>query len=130
LAFIRSLDGALAGSRQSAVSRRSTPLGLGVLYAVVQLDHTILEALAGEQLQGHVAVTARDQWDALSNEDWGHTDDKLVDRLLVKKGGDDLAAAHQPDILARLLSETAHEWADGIVHELNSRWDFRWRRVT
>ena len=24
----------------------------------------------------------------------------------------------------------AHEWADGIVHELNSRWELRWRPVT
>src|SRR5882762_7485477 len=120
------LDGVL---KREAVRVAFRALGLRVLYVVVQLDQTIFEALDGEQLQGYVAGTPRYQWDALPNENWGHTDDKLVDRLLVKKGGDDLAAAHQPDILARLLSETAHKWADGIVHELNSRWDFRWRRV-
>ena len=37
----------------------------------------------------------------------------------VMKGGDDLAAAHQPDILASLLSKMAHEWAD-CVHKLHA----------
>ena len=95
----------------------------------MQLNQTIREALNRVQTQWHVAVTPRYQWNAIPNEHWGHTDDELVDCMLVKKGGDDLAAAHQPDILARLLSETAHKWADGIVHELNSRWDFRRSRV-
>ena len=40
--------------------------------------------------------------------------------LLVEKGGDDLAAAHQPDVLAGLLAKTAHEWADDIVDELHA----------
>src|SRR6266849_2018945 len=90
-----------------------------VLNAVMQLNHTILEAFDGLQIQGHVAETSRYQWNAIPNEHWGHTDDELVDRLLVKKGSDELAAAHQPDILARLLSKTAHEWADCTVHELH-----------
>jgi hypothetical protein len=91
-----------------------------VLNAVMQLNHTILEAFDGLQIQGHVTVTPRYQWNAIPNEDWDHTDDELVDRLLVKKRGDELAAAHQPDILARLLSKTAHEWADCTVHELHA----------
>ncbi len=91
-----------------------------VLNAVMQLNQTILEAFNGVQIQGHVTVTPRYQWNAIPNEHWGHTDDELVDRPLVKKGGDELAAAHQPDILARLLSKTAHEWADCTVHELHA----------
>ncbi len=88
--------------------------------AVMQLNQTIPEAFNGAQIQGHVTVTPRYQWNAIPNEHWDHTDDQLVDRLLVKKGGDEVAAAHQPDILARLLSETAHEWADRAVHELHA----------
>src|SRR6266699_4139453 len=64
------------------------------LNAVMQLNHTILEALNGVQLQGHVTVTPRDQWDAVPNENGDHTDDELVDRLRVKKRGDDLATPH------------------------------------
>ena len=63
----------------------------------MQLNHTILEAFDGLQIQGHVAVTSRYQWNAIPNKHWGHTDDELVDRLLVKKGGDELASAHQPE---------------------------------
>src|SRR2546425_2404329 len=87
---------------------------------VMQLNHTILEAFDGLQIQGHVAVTLRDQWNAIPNEHWGHTDDELVDRLRVKKGGDAVASAHQPDILARLLSKTAYEWADCTADELHA----------
>src|SRR5712691_4820206 len=98
--------------------------------AVMQLNHTILEAINGVQIQGHVTVTSRQQWDALPNENGGHTNDELVDRLRVKKRGDDLAATHQPDILARPLSKTAHEWADCIVHELHAGRGVRWWRMT
>ena len=56
----------------------------------MQLNHTILEAFDGLQIQGHVAVTSRYQWNAIPNEHWGHTNDKLVDRLLVEKGGDEV----------------------------------------
>src|SRR2546422_9114058 len=91
-----------------------------LLNAVMQLNHTILEAINGVQIQGHVTVTPRYQWNAIPNKHRGHTDDELVDRVLVKKRGDDLATAHQPDILARVLSKTAQEWADCIVHELHA----------
>src|SRR6266513_4938542 len=72
----------------------------------------------------------RYQGDAVPNEDGGHNDDELVDRLRVKKRGDDLATAHQPDIPARLLSKTAHEWADCIVHELDAWRGVSGRRMT
>src|SRR5262245_13386132 len=98
--------------------------------AVMQLNQTILEAFNGVQLQGYVTVTPRYQWNAISNKHWGHTDDELVDGVLVKKGGDELAAAHQPDILARMLSKTAYEWADCTVHELHACRGVAWWRVT
>jgi len=90
------------------------------LNAVVQLNQTILEPFNGVQIQGYVTVTPRYQWNAIPNKHRGHTDYELVDRLLVEKGGDELAAAHQPDILAWLLSKTAHECADRTVHELHA----------
>src|SRR6267143_4907356 len=90
----------------------------------MQLNHTILEAINGVQIQGHVTMTPRYQRDAVPNENGDHADDELVDRLRVKKRGDDLSTAHQPDILARLLSKTGHEWADCNVRELHA-----WRGV-
>src|SRR4030095_14367891 len=82
-----------------------------VLNAVMQLNQIILEASKGVQIQGHVTVTPRYQWNVITDKHWSYTDDELVDRVLVKKGGDELAAAHQPDILARMLSKTAYKWA-------------------
>src|SRR5438477_601832 len=91
------------------------------------VEPTILEALNGVQLQRRVTMTPRYQWDAVPNENGDHTDDELVDRLRVKKRGDDLAAPHQPDILARPRSKATHEWPDGIVHELHAWRGVRWR---
>src|SRR5205807_8087450 len=93
----------------------------------MQLNHTILEALNGVQLQRRVTMTPRYQWDAVPNENGDHTDDELVDRLRVKKRGDDLAAPHQPDILARPRSKATHESPDGIVHALHASRGVRWR---
>src|SRR5438876_4859682 len=110
--------------------RHLTPALRLVQNAVMQLNQTILEAFNGVQFQGHMTVTPRNQWNAIPNKHRGDTDDELIDRPLVKKGGDDLAAAHQPDILARLLSETAHEWADCTVHELHAWRGVGWWRMT
>jgi len=96
----------------------------------MQLNHTVLEAFNGVQIQGHVTMTPSYQWNAIPDKYWGNADDELVDRLRVKKRGDELAAAHQPDILARLLSKTAHEWANCIVHEFHAWRGVRWRRMT
>src|SRR5262249_3756944 len=96
--------------------------------AVMQLNQTILEAFNGVQLQGDVTVTPRYQWNAIPNEYGDHTDDELVDHLLVQKGGDELAAAHQPDVLAGMLAKTAYEGADGAADELHAwRGVGRWR---
>ena len=90
------------------------------LNAVAQLNQAILEAFNGVQIQELVTAAPRYQWNPIPDKHWGHTDDELVDRLLVKKGGDELATAHQPDILAWLFSKTAHEWSDCTVHELDA----------
>src|SRR5512143_3832585 len=101
-----------------------------VLHAIMQLNQSVLEALDGLQLQGYVTVTSRDQWDAVADEQRYDTDDELVDRLLVEKGRDEVAAAHQPDVLAGLLSKSAYVGPDRIVHELHARRDIGWRPMT
>src|SRR3989442_1538035 len=90
---------------------------LVVLNAVTQLNQPILEAFDGVQIHAHVAVTPRNEWNAIPNEHRDDTDDERVDRMFVKKGGDELTATHQPDILTTLLPKTAHECADCTVHE-------------
>jgi hypothetical protein len=51
------------------------------------LNQTIFKSFDGSRLQGHVTMTPRYQWDALPNENAGHADDELVDRLRVEKQG-------------------------------------------
>src|SRR6267143_2102756 len=77
------------------------------LYAVMELHQPIFEPFDGVQVQRYVAVTPRDEWNAVPNEHRDDTDDELVDRPLVEKGRDELTAAHQPDVLAGLLSKAA-----------------------
>ena len=41
----------------------------------MQLNHTILEALDGLQIEGHMAMTPSYQWNAIPNENGGHSDE-------------------------------------------------------
>ena len=81
-------------------------------HIVVKLNQPAFKPLGRTQGQGDVAVTSRDQRDAVSDEHWNDADDELVDSIRVEKRGDDLAAAHQPNILACPFSKAIHEWAD------------------
>jgi len=97
--------------------------------AVVQLDQAILEAFGGLQLQGDVTVATTYEWNAVSDKDRNYTDDELVDRILVKKGGDELAASHQPDVLSGLLAKPAYERADWTIHEFHAWRHIDWRSL-
>src|SRR5436190_2385767 len=99
-------------------------------YPVVQLDDAVVEALDGAQVEGHVALTPRDERDAVADEHGDYVDDELVDRARIQKGGDDVATAHQPDVLAKLRSKTVDERADRLAHELHAWRHGGWRRVT
>src|SRR5262249_27090070 len=96
-------------------------------HSVAQLYQAVLETFRGEQLQRHMAGPPRDQGNAVSDEHRDHADDELVDRARVEERRDQLAAPHQPDVLARPLAEAADELADVSAHELDSRWDVRRR---
>ena len=56
-----------------------------LLNAVMQLNYPIVEAFTGLQIQWHVTVTPRYQWNAIANKHRDDTDDELVDRLRVEK---------------------------------------------
>src|SRR5690242_19432401 len=99
---IRRATGAGIDTSEGSAMGARRPSGMA-LNAVMQLNQTILEALGRAQIQRHMAVTRRNQWNAVPDEYRDHTDHELIDRLLVEKGGDELAAPHQPDVLARLL---------------------------
>src|SRR4051812_34095900 len=88
------------------------------LNAIVELDQTVVKALDGFQIERHVLVATRDQRNAVADEDRHYADHELVDRPLVEKGGDEIAAAHQPEVLARRLAMLAHIRADWIADEL------------
>src|SRR4051812_12709920 len=97
---------------------RSCPATCGlVVNAVTKLDHAILKAFDGVQIQEYLSMTPRDEWNAIPDEYRGHRDDKLVDHSFVEERGNELAAAHQPDVFAGLLSKPAHERSDCAADE-------------
>ena len=87
--------------------------------SVVQLHQTIVESFDLPQLQRHLTVTACYQWNTVADEHRHHADDEFVDRLLVEKGRDELAPAHQPDILAGLCPKLPNERANWLVGPLS-----------
>src|SRR3954465_425699 len=90
------------------------------LNSVMQLNQTVVEALDGLQIERHMLVATRDQRNAVADEHRHDADHELVDRPLVEKGGDEIAAAHQPDVLAWLRAKLAHIGADWIADELDA----------
>ena len=55
------------------------------LKAVMQLNQAVLEALNGLQVEGHVAVARRDEWNPVSDEHRDYTDDEFIDRPGIEK---------------------------------------------
>jgi len=88
-------------------------------------DDAVGEGFGGEEFEADGAVARLNQRDAFADEDGDDVDAELVDFACVQEGGDDLAAAHHPDIFARLGAKTLSEWFDGLVDEFEGgQWRF------
>src|SRR3982750_4392113 len=98
--------------------------------AIMQLNQTIVEALDGFQIERHMLVTTRNQRNAIADEDRHYADHELVDRPLVEKRGNEITAAHQPDVLAWLLAKLTHIGSDRIAYELDGAWHIGGRCAT
>src|SRR5690606_29894822 len=77
---------------------------------VVQFHHTVVIAVHVDDLQCHVLVRARrEQRDTLAQQ---HRHDKyhvLIDQPVADEQRNDLAAAHQPDVLVRPALQFVHK---------------------
>src|SRR5215467_253538 len=63
----------------------------------------------------------RKKGNTFPDEDRHDCNDELINRGLVQKRSDDLASAHQPDVLANLRAEAFGKGTDGLGHELDAR---------
>src|SRR5690242_7167232 len=88
--------------------------------AIVQLNRSVCEPFDRSQVQRYLSVSPRDQWNAIPNEYRHHRDDEFVDRLRIEERRDELSAAHQPDVLARLRSELADDRVDRPTREFDA----------
>src|SRR5436309_237974 len=102
----------------------------GVLHSVTKLDETIFKPFGRPQRQWDVKVTSRYERNAIPDKYRNDANDELVDRLRIKKRGDDFTAAHQPDIFALALSKSIHEDTNCLVCEFDCRWSIFWTRMT
>src|SRR5437868_7193239 len=86
----------------------------------MKLHHTVRETLHGSQAEGHMAVPAGYQRNAIANKSRDDGNDELVNCSFVKKGANDVTAAHHPDVLPCCLSEALGEVANGLSHKLDT----------
>jgi hypothetical protein len=94
----------------------------GALHSVAKLDETVLKPFGRPQRQRDVTVTSAYKRNAISDKCRNDANDELVDRLRIKKGGDDFTAAHQPDISALALAKSIREHTNCLVREFDGRW--------
>ncbi len=86
----------------------------------MQLNDVIRKLLYTEQAERHFTMPRYQESNAFPDEDWHHGDDELVNRVLVQEGPDDLASAHQPDVLASLRAETFGKGTDRLGDEVDA----------
>src|SRR5262249_30120641 len=87
---------------------------------VVEPNDAVRKAARRSELQPHAAVTWRDQRDSFPDEDRNDVDDESIDLSFVQEGGDDFAASHHPDVLARLGAQPFGEVSDRLSNELGA----------
>src|SRR5712691_4148575 len=102
----------------------------GALHSVTKLDETIFKPFGRLQRQRDVKVTSRYERNAISDKYRNDANDELVDRLRIKKRGDDFTAAHQPDIFALAFSKSIHVHTDCLVCEFDGWRSIFWTLMT
>lgn len=71
-----------------------------------------------------------DQRYAFADEDRDHGDDHLIDGSRIQKSGDDLAAAHHPDVFAPFVTKASGEGADRFRDEFDAGGESGGRRAS
>src|SRR5262245_4371866 len=86
----------------------------------MQLHDAVWKLLKTEQAERHLTMPRYEERNALPDEDRYDGDDEFVNRALVQERRDDLASAHQPDVLAGLRAEALGKGANGLGDEVNA----------
>ena len=72
-------------------------------------------------------MARRHEWNALADERGNDMDVELVDLVSVEKGGNQLAAAHHPNVFSRRGTETSRKCLHRLGHEFDAPCrPFRW----
>ena len=79
------------------------------LHQVAHLNNAVRKRCHALQPQRRVTMRACDEWDPLADEHGDDIDAEFVDLTCFEKRGDDLAAAHHPDMLALFLPKLPAE---------------------
>ena len=88
---------------------------------VVKAYDSVWMAPRKEQFQRNCTATSLDERNSFPDEDGDNVDNELIDFLLIQKRRDDPAAAHHPNIFARLRAQSLRESPDRLADELDSR---------
>src|SRR5271156_5330320 len=98
-------------------------LGDALVHSIVEMDDAVGKLFGREQRELDVAMARRDERDAFADEDRDYVDAELVDFADVEEGSGDFAAAHHPDVFARLRAQFLRKLLDGLFDELDARLD-------
>jgi len=86
----------------------------------MQLNNAVRKLLYTEQAERHLAMPRCKKGNAFSDKGWHDGDNELVSRGLVQKGGDNLAPAHHPDVLAGLRAEAFGKGTNRLGDEVDA----------
>src|SRR5580700_10080847 len=71
----------------------------------MKLNDAVRKSLQRSQPERQLPMPRCNEGNAIPDQRRHDGDDELINRVLVKKGADDLTSAHHPDVLASFLTE-------------------------
>src|SRR6476646_11645532 len=90
------------------------------VHVIVQLDNTVWKWLSRTQAQLHLAMARGYQRYTFADKNGDDADDKLINRVLVQEGSNDLASSHHPNILSRSRAHLLRECTDRFSDEADA----------
>src|ERR1700716_97003 len=85
----------------------------------MHLNDAVRKLLYTEQAERYLTMPRCEKGNTFPDEGWHDSDDELIDRALVQEGSDYLAAAHHPDVLARLRAEAFGKGTERLGDEVD-----------
>src|SRR6185437_3885461 len=88
--------------------------------SIPQMHYAVGKFPGRKQFERDGPALRHDERYAFANQDRDHVKTELIDLSFVEKSGDDLAAAHDPDILTWHCPQALRKWLDRLPREFEA----------